>query len=219
MESDIFKALADPTRRSVFEKLAVGAMNASDLRRGIAISQPAMSQHLAVLRSAGLVRERRDGRFVNYEVDPEGLARIGQMARPLPGLLAAPRRRSQAALEGHGSMSDRASDRHEEAEIALEVELDAAPDKVWRAIAIAAFRERWLPEADLAEPEPIASIPGVEVRYRMREEGAPFPESTVTFRIEPRIEGGTLFRIIHRIEGDARRRSANDNLRPVSLAA
>ena len=78
MESEIFRALADPTRRSVFEKLAVGTMNASDLRRGIAISQPAMSQHLAVLRSAGLVRERRDGRFVNYEVDPDGLARIGQ---------------------------------------------------------------------------------------------------------------------------------------------
>jgi len=78
MESDIFKALADPTRRSVFEKLAVGRMNASDLRRGMAISQPAMSQHLGVLRSAGLVRQRRDGRFVNYEVDREGLVRIGQ---------------------------------------------------------------------------------------------------------------------------------------------
>jgi DNA-binding transcriptional ArsR family regulator len=77
MENEIFKALADPTRRSLFEKLAVGRMNASDLRRGMPISQPAMSQHLAVLRSAGLVRERRDGRFVNYEVDPEGLARIG----------------------------------------------------------------------------------------------------------------------------------------------
>lgn len=76
MESDIFKALGDPTRRSVFEKLAAGRMNASDLRRGMAISQPAMSQHLAVLRTAGLVREHRDGRFVNYEVDPDGLARI-----------------------------------------------------------------------------------------------------------------------------------------------
>ena len=78
MESDVFRALADPTRRSVFEKLAVGGMNASDLRRGMTISQPAMSQHLAVLRSAGLVRERRDGRFVNYEVDPQGLVAIGQ---------------------------------------------------------------------------------------------------------------------------------------------
>jgi uncharacterized protein YndB with AHSA1/START domain len=116
-------------------------------------------------------------------------------------------------------MSDIASDPREEAEIALEYELDATPEKVWRAIAVAAFRERWLPQADLAEPEPIASIPGVEIRYRMREEGAPFPESTVTFRIEPGLEGGTLFRVIHRIEGDVRRNAANDNLRPVSLAA
>ena len=114
-------------------------------------------------------------------------------------------------------MSDIANDPREEPEIALEYELDAAPEMVWRAIAVAAFRERWLPQADLAEPEPTASIPGVEVRYRLREEGA--PESTVTFRIEPGREGGALLRIIHRIEGDARRDSANDNLRPVSLAA
>ena len=118
-------------------------------------------------------------------------------------------------------MSDIASDPREEtedkAEIALEYELDAKPEKVWRAIAVAAFRERWLPNADLAEPEPIASVPGVEVRYRMREEGAPFPESTVTFRIEPGLKGGALLRIIHRIEGHARRTSANDNLRPMSL--
>jgi uncharacterized protein YndB with AHSA1/START domain len=115
-------------------------------------------------------------------------------------------------------MNDIASDPREEAEIALEVELDASPEKVWRAVAIAAFRERWLPRADLAEGEPIASIPGVEVRYRMREEGAPLKESTVTFRIEPGPRGGTLFRVIHRTEA-ARRTSANDNLRPVSLAA
>ena len=67
-----------------------------------------------------------------------------------------------------------ASDAREEAEIALEFELDAAPEKVWRAIAVPAFRERWLPEADLAEPEPVASVPGVEVRYRMREEALHF---------------------------------------------
>ena len=115
-------------------------------------------------------------------------------------------------------MSDITSDPQEKAEIALEVELDAAPEKVWRAIAIAAFRERWLPEADLAEPEPIASVPGVEIRYRMREEGAPFKDSTVTFWIGPGPQGGTLFRVIHRIEG-ARGSGANDNLRPVSLAA
>ena len=116
MESDIFRALADPTRRSVFEKLAVGGMNGSDLRRGMAISQPAMSQHLAVLRSAGLVRERRDGRFVNYEVDP-GARPDRPVAGPVSGLLAAPHRRPQGAAEGHGSMSDIASEPREEAEM------------------------------------------------------------------------------------------------------
>lgn len=78
VEQDIFKALADPTRRAIFEKLAAGGMNASALREGMAISQPAMSQHLSVLRTAGLVREERQGRFVNYEVDPDGLAAIAQ---------------------------------------------------------------------------------------------------------------------------------------------
>ncbi len=77
-ENDVFKALADPTRRAVYEKLATGSMNASSLREGMDISQPAISQHLAVLRSAGLIKEQRQGRYVNYEVDPEGLAIIAQ---------------------------------------------------------------------------------------------------------------------------------------------
>ena len=72
----MFRALADPTRRTIFEKLSAGGMNASALREGMAISQPAMSQHLSILRGAGLVREERQGRFVNYEVDPDGLALI-----------------------------------------------------------------------------------------------------------------------------------------------
>ena len=76
IENDVFKALADPTRREIFEKLASGAMNASALRNGMEISQPAMSQHLAVLRNAQLVREERQGRFVSYEVNPDGLALI-----------------------------------------------------------------------------------------------------------------------------------------------
>ena len=78
IENAIFRALGDPTRRAIFEKLASGGMNASALRDGIAISQPAMSQHLAVLREARLVREERQGRFVRYEVDPEGLAHIAR---------------------------------------------------------------------------------------------------------------------------------------------
>lgn len=78
IENDVFRALADPTRRALFEKLADGGMNASALRAGMDISQPAVSQHLAVLRKARLVREERQGRTVNYEVDPEGLAAVAR---------------------------------------------------------------------------------------------------------------------------------------------
>jgi DNA-binding transcriptional ArsR family regulator len=73
-DTDIFKVLADPTRRAVLERLASAEMTGSALREGFAISQPAMSQHLAVLRGAGLINERREGRFVNYSIAPEGLA-------------------------------------------------------------------------------------------------------------------------------------------------
>lgn len=76
MEHLVFKALGDPTRRAVFEKLAQGPLNATQLREGIAVSQPAMSQHLAQLREAGLIRQSRVGKFVNYEVDPEGIAAL-----------------------------------------------------------------------------------------------------------------------------------------------
>ncbi|CEJ13842.1 Transcriptional repressor SdpR [bacterium YEK0313] len=75
-DTELFRALADPTRRAVFERLADGERNATELRDGAGISQPAMSQHLAVLREAGLVAERRQGRHVLYRVDPEGLDRM-----------------------------------------------------------------------------------------------------------------------------------------------
>ena len=73
-DADIFKVLADPTRRSVLERLASAEMTATELREGFAISQPAMSQHLAVLRGAGLISERRNGRYVNYRVESQGMA-------------------------------------------------------------------------------------------------------------------------------------------------
>ncbi|ESW91151.1 metalloregulator ArsR/SmtB family transcription factor [Mesorhizobium sp. M0644] len=74
IEADIFRALADPTRRAVYERLADGEMTVSELRTGIPVSQPAVSQHLAVLRGAGLVVERRAGRNAYYRIDPKGLA-------------------------------------------------------------------------------------------------------------------------------------------------
>lgn len=74
---DLFKTLADPTRRAVFERLAgEGELSVGDLVMGSGVSQPAVSQHLAVLRHAGLVTERREGRHVRYAAAPEGLRPI-----------------------------------------------------------------------------------------------------------------------------------------------
>jgi DNA-binding transcriptional ArsR family regulator len=73
IEAEIFRALADPTRRAVYERLTASEMSVGELRAGMSVSQPAVSQHLAVLRSAGLVVERRAGRNAYYRADPQGL--------------------------------------------------------------------------------------------------------------------------------------------------
>jgi DNA-binding transcriptional ArsR family regulator len=73
-ETEVFRALADPTRRAVFEKLAARELSVSELTAGFEVSQPAISQHLAALRQAGLVAERRAGRFVYYRAEPDGLS-------------------------------------------------------------------------------------------------------------------------------------------------
>lgn len=73
MESEILRALADPTRRAVFERLAAGELSVGALTKGFDISQPAISQHLAQLRKAGLVTERREGRNAYYAVNTAGL--------------------------------------------------------------------------------------------------------------------------------------------------
>lgn len=70
----IFRALADPSRRAIFERLTRGEAAVKDLTARFEISQPAVSQHLAALKEAGLVRARREGRQVFYEVEPRGLS-------------------------------------------------------------------------------------------------------------------------------------------------
>jgi DNA-binding transcriptional ArsR family regulator len=71
--ADVLQALADPTRRAVFERLSQGEATVSQITAGLAVSQPAVSQHLATLRRAGLVADRRAGRFVYYRAEPTGL--------------------------------------------------------------------------------------------------------------------------------------------------
>ena len=73
IEDRIFHALADPSRRAIFVSLTRGEVAVKDLTARFDISQPAVSQHLATLKDAGLVSGRRDGRLVYYRVEPGGM--------------------------------------------------------------------------------------------------------------------------------------------------
>jgi DNA-binding transcriptional ArsR family regulator len=69
-----FSALADPTRRLIFERLARRPRAVGELAEGLPVSRPAVSQHLKVLRDAGLVLDARDGSRRLYRVNPDGVA-------------------------------------------------------------------------------------------------------------------------------------------------
>ena len=68
-----FAALADPTRRAIFERLAERRHSVAELARAVPVSQPAISQHLKVLKEARLVRDEPDGARRIYSIEPKGL--------------------------------------------------------------------------------------------------------------------------------------------------
>jgi DNA-binding transcriptional ArsR family regulator len=70
----VLEALGDPTRRQIFESLKTGPRSVGELADGLPVSRPAVSQHLRVLREAGLVSDRKEGTRRLYRIDPGGLA-------------------------------------------------------------------------------------------------------------------------------------------------
>jgi len=75
-QSEVFQAIADPTRRALLDLLREGERPVKSLVEHFAISQPAISQHLRVLRQARLVSERRAGRQRLYRLEGEALAQV-----------------------------------------------------------------------------------------------------------------------------------------------
>jgi DNA-binding transcriptional ArsR family regulator len=71
-----FTALADPTRRRVLQRLQGRAMSVGEIARGLPVSRPAVSQHLKVLKDAGLVVDQAEGTRRVYHIDPNGIAAI-----------------------------------------------------------------------------------------------------------------------------------------------
>ena len=74
--ADVFRAVADPTRRAILNLLRDAQHSAEDLGRPFRVSQPAISQHLRVLRRAGLVRGQRAGRRCVYRLNPKPLEEL-----------------------------------------------------------------------------------------------------------------------------------------------
>lgn len=85
---EVFEALAQPKRRAILRLLADGELSAGYVASRFAVTQPAISQHLKVLKKAGLVAERREGTRRLYSVRPDGLADLQSfLADVLPGRL------------------------------------------------------------------------------------------------------------------------------------
>src|SRR3954469_24947102 len=73
---DGMDALGDPTRRAIFERLADGPLAVGELARDLPVSRPAVSQHLKVLKAAGLVVDEAAGTRRLYRIDPDGLGAL-----------------------------------------------------------------------------------------------------------------------------------------------
>jgi DNA-binding transcriptional ArsR family regulator len=76
--ANALQALGDPTRRAVLEALRDGPQAVGEIAERLPVSRPAVSQHLRVLKEAGLVTERQNGTRHLYRVDPDGLAELRQ---------------------------------------------------------------------------------------------------------------------------------------------
>jgi DNA-binding transcriptional ArsR family regulator len=81
----VLKALSDPTRRALLDRLRQGPCSVSDLNEGVRISQPAVSQHLKVLKEAGLVSFKVEGSRRIYSLSPEGLVELREYVESLWG--------------------------------------------------------------------------------------------------------------------------------------
>jgi DNA-binding transcriptional ArsR family regulator len=75
-DNSAFAALADPTRRAVFERLARGPASVGQVAEGLPVSRPAVSQHLKVLKAAGLVGDQAEGTRRVYRLDPRGIGAL-----------------------------------------------------------------------------------------------------------------------------------------------
>jgi DNA-binding transcriptional ArsR family regulator len=102
----VFRAPADPTRRQILQDLRDGELAAGEIAGRFAMSGPSVSRHLAVLKTAGLVRDRRDGNRILYALEQDRLALIvgGFLSAVCPAQVVLRRRRDHGADTGTGGI-------------------------------------------------------------------------------------------------------------------
>src|SRR5437763_2607512 len=101
---EVFDAIAQPTRREILRLLAAGELSAGEVASHFAVTQPAVSQHLKVLKEAGLIAERRDAQRRLYSVRPEGLADLHSfLAEVMPAGLERLKRPAEAEQRKAGA--------------------------------------------------------------------------------------------------------------------
>ncbi len=97
---DALKALAHPVRLRIMQALSGAERNVGEIDAAADIGQPTLSQQLAVLRNAGLVKTRKDAKLVYYRIDDSRLAKVARATGALGGLSAAPLRQSRQPAPG-----------------------------------------------------------------------------------------------------------------------
>jgi len=101
---EVFDAIAQPNRRKILQLLADGEMSAGEVASRFAVTQPAVSQHLKVLKEAGLITERRDAQRRLYAVRGEGLADLHSfLAQVMPAGLERLKRAAEAEQRNAGA--------------------------------------------------------------------------------------------------------------------
>jgi DNA-binding transcriptional ArsR family regulator len=101
-EASVFRALADPTRRQILQDLRAGELAAGDIASRFPIKGPSVSRHLSILKSAGLVTERRDANRIIYSLAEDQLALCvgGFLSAVCPDQVILRHRRARRVAEG-----------------------------------------------------------------------------------------------------------------------
>ena len=106
LQADVLKTLANPRRLQILHRLAEGPCEVGRLAADLGLSQPNVSQHLAVLRGVGIIEATREGREVRYHLaDPDVMIACGLMRRVLERRLARLARLSASDLSGTGALA------------------------------------------------------------------------------------------------------------------